>query len=90
MINNAKTVQKILAIQQSMSTMEHIVQQVQDMEDVVGPSNPPVNDEVHDSNDDGIAIEISSAPIFGLDEENLDDIQQPPTSNDFIMVVDYE
>ena len=85
MINNVKTAHDILAIQLCISTMENIFQQVEDMADVAGPSKPPPNDEAHDSNEDGTFI---SAPMFGLDDDNLDDVQKPPPSEDFIMVVD--
>lgn len=55
--------------------MEDNVQKVHEMENVIGTSKPPPNEEAHDSNDDGTIIEISSAPMFGLDDDNLDDIQ---------------
>lgn len=74
MINNAKIVHDILAIQQWMSKMENIVQQVQDIEDVVGPSKPPPNEAAHDLNNDGTTIKIIFAPMFSLDDNNLDDI----------------
>lgn len=70
--------------------MELIVQQSHNMENVFGPSNLPQNDEVHDSNNDRTAIKISSAPMFGLDDYNFDDVQQPLPSADFIMVLDDE
>mgnify|MGYP001546599085 CR=1 FL=1 len=60
------------------------------MENVVGTSKPPTTDEAHDSNEDGTAIEINSTPMFGLNDDNLDDVQQLPPSNDFIMIVDDE
>ena len=55
--------------------MDNIVQKIQDVENVVCTSKPPPNDDAHDSNIEGTAIEISSAPIFGLDYDNLEDIQ---------------
>lgn len=61
------------------------------MEDDVGASNPPpTNAEVHDLSEGGTEIEISSEPVFGLDDENNDEVQQPFPSNDFIMVLDDE
>lgn len=60
------------------------------MENVVGTSKPPQNEEPHDSNDDGVAIEINSTLMFGLDDDNPDDVQQLPPSDNFIMVVDDE
>lgn len=88
MFNNAKTVHDILAIQQWMSSMELTIQKAKNTENMVDHSNPPQNDEAHDSNDEGTAIEISLAPMFHLDDDNLDDIQQPIPSDDFIMVID--
>ena len=54
------------------------------------PFQSPINDEAHDSNDEGTTIEISSAPLLGLDDDNIDDVEQPLRSNDFIMVIDDE
>lgn len=67
------------------------MQKVQDMENVAGTSKPlPPNTEDHDSNEDGTAIEIISAPTFGIDENNNNEVQQPLPSDDFIMVLDDE
>ena len=73
-----------------MSTVEDTVQKVHEMENVVGTSKPPPNEEAHDSNDDETEIKMSLAPMLGLDGDNLDDIQKPPPSYDFIMVNDDE
>lgn len=45
------------------------------MENVAGPSKPLPNNEVHDSNEDDTAIEISSAPTIGLDENSIDEVK---------------
>lgn len=58
-----------------MSDIENTVHKAQEMENIVGPSNPPPNNEARYSNEDGTAIEISFAPMFGLDDNNLDDVQ---------------
>ena len=73
-INNAKTIHDIFAIQQWMTTMEETVQQVHNMEDVVGPSKPLPNEEAYDSNEDGTTIEISSDSMFGIDDDKYDDV----------------
>lgn len=70
--------------------MENAVQKVQEMENVVGPSMPPPKNEVQDSNDDETTIETNSALTFGLDENNVDEVQQPLPSDDFIMFLDDE
>lgn len=56
----------------------------------VGPSNPPSTGEAQDSNVDGTAIEISSSPMFGLDDIDLENGRQPPHSDEFLMVFDEE
>ena len=76
-INNAKTVHDILSIQQWMSTMGETVLNAHQLEKIVGTSKPSPNVEDHNSNEEEISIEISSTPMFGLDEDNFDDIQQP-------------
>ena len=48
--------------------MDNIILKVNEMENVVGTSKPPSNEEARDSNDDGTVIEINSAPMFGLDD----------------------
>lgn len=45
------------------------------MENAAAPSKPPPNNKVHESNEDGTAIDISSAPTFGLDENTNDEVQ---------------
>lgn len=70
--------------------METIVQKDQNLQDGAGPSKPPPTNENHDSNDDGTAVEISSGTMFGLDDIDLDDVQQPPNSEEFLMVFDNE
>lgn len=86
-ISNAKTVHDILSIHQYMSTMEATVQNSHQLDNVVGTSKPLLNEEDHDSNNDETTIEISSAPMFGLDEHNFEDVQQTLPSDDFIMVL---
>lgn len=75
MINIAKSVHDIMAIQQWMDTMEDTIQQAQNLEAGVGPSKPPPNVEDHDSDEECTAIKRSSAPMFSIDNENNDDIQ---------------
>ena len=70
--------------------MEATVQNAHQLENIVDTSKFPPNAEDHDSNDDESAIEISSTPMFGLDEENFDDVQQPLPLDDFIIVLDDE
>ena len=89
-MKNAKMIHDILSIQQRMSTMQATVQTTHQMENVVGTTKSPPNDEDHDSNNEGTTIEISSTPMFGLDDDNFEDVQQPPLSDEFIMVIDDE
>lgn len=86
-INNAKPVHGILSIQQWMSSMVANVQTAHQLENDVGPSNPPPNVEDHNSNEEEIAIEISSAHMFGFDEDKFDDVKQPLPSDDFTMIM---
>lgn len=88
--NKVKTVHDFLLIHQWMPEMEKSVQIVQGMENIVGHSQPLPNTEAHDSNEDGTTIEISSAPTFGLDDNNVDEAQQPLPSDDFITVLEDE
>lgn len=74
MINNAKTVNDNLTIQKWMSQVEATVQQAQVMQAGVGPSKPPQNEEAQDSNNDSTTIEIISVPMFGFDEEDMEDL----------------
>ena len=89
-INNAKTIHDILSVQQRISTMGETIQKAQRMENLVGASKPPLTVEIHESNDDGIIIEISSGPMFGFDDIDLDDVQQPPQSEEVMMVFEDE
>lgn len=90
MINNAKTIHDIMVIQQWVNAMERSILQAHNLENVVGPLNPPQHGEAYDSKDEGTTIKIRSAPMFGLDDDNPEDVQQPPLSNDFIIVLDDE
>ena len=69
-----------------MSKIEATVQHAHVQIGGVSPSNPPPTLETHDSNVDGSAIEINSRPMFGLDDIELEDVQQPPHSGEFLMV----
>lgn len=70
--------------------METTVQQAQNLQGGAGPSKFPPSEEIHDSNDDGTIVEISSGPISGLDDIDLDDVQHPPISDEFLMVFEDE
>lgn len=50
-------------------------------------SNTPTA-ENHDSKDDGTAIEINSGTMFGLDDLDVNEIDQPVQSDDFMMIFD--
>lgn len=70
--------------------METTFQHAQCLEGGAGPSKPPKHNACHDSNNDGTTMEISSGPILGFDDIDLDDVQQPPNSDEFLMVFDDE
>lgn len=70
--------------------MEATVQQAQTLHDDVGPSQPPPTNEVQGSNEDGTTIEISSELVFGLDDLDIDEIDQPVNSDDFMLIFDDE
>ena len=70
--------------------MEATIQQAQNFQGGVSPSKPPPIVEVHDSNDDGTAVEISSGLVFGLHEFDLEGVQQPPNSDEFLIAFDDE
>ena len=70
--------------------MEATIQQDQNLQGGDGPSKPPPTAETHDSNDDGTAVEINSGPMFGLDDTDLDDVQQLPSSDEFLVVFNDE
>ena len=69
--------------------MEVKMQQAQTLQGGAGPSQPP-NAENHDSNGDGTAIDISSSLMFGLDDLDIDERDQPAHSDDFVMIFDEE
>lgn len=64
-INNAKIVATILKVQNWMDKMAETIRNAQSVQDTVGPSKPPP---IHDSQEDGTVIDVSSAPTFGFDD----------------------
>ena len=62
------------------------MQQAQNLQDGAGPSQPPPNAENPDSNADGAAIEINSSLMFGLDDLDVDEIDQPAHLDDCVMI----
>ena len=81
----AKTIHDILQIHEWMSKMESTIQQAQNLQSDAGPSKPPPTAEIHDSID-GTAVEINLGPVFGLDNFDLEDVQQPLNYEEFLMV----
>lgn len=74
-----------------MSNMEQTIHRVQAIEANSGGSKPLITCiEVHDSNEYGTKTMISSELVFGLDDENVDELQQPRPSDDFKMVLNDE
>lgn len=61
------------------------------MENNTGGSKPPLTKtEAHDCNEGGTKIKIIFEPLFGLDDEYFDEVQQPLPSDNFIIVLDDE
>ena len=46
------------------------------------PSKPPPTPTARDSQDEGTPIEVSSAPTFGFDDFDLNEVNQPNPSDD--------
>ena len=61
-------------IQDWMSQIEATMQHAKFMEGGAALSKPPPITNDHESNDDETAVEISSGPMFGLDDIDLDDV----------------
>ena len=55
-----------------------------------GPLKSPPTPNVRDSQHDGTAIEVSSAPRFGLDDFDINEVNQPTPSDDDLMIFDEE
>ena len=87
--SNAKIVQDLLQIQDWMSRMEATVQNAQNIHGI-GSSKPPPTAKTQGSNEDGTAIKIISGPMFGLDDLNVNEIDYPPHSYDFMVIFDGE
>lgn len=89
-INNANTVATILNVQDWMTLMAETIRNAQSIPDHEGPSKPPPTSVVHESQDDGTAIEVSSGPTFGFDDLDMNEANQPEQSDDTMMIFDEE
>ncbi|KAL7589609.1 hypothetical protein Lser_V15G41252 [Lactuca serriola] len=87
-INNANTAANILKIQDWMSAMETNIQQTQqiaaDQHDHQAPRSPTVAG----SQDEEPEIEVSTAPIFGIDDDEPQEVNKPSPSDDDLMMFD--
>ena len=55
-----------------------------------GPSNPLPASKIQESQEEGTTIEVSSAPTFGFDYFDLNEVNQPNPSDDDLMMFDEE
>ncbi|XP_023768538.1 uncharacterized protein LOC111917106 [Lactuca sativa] len=89
-INNANTVATILKVQNWMGEMAEIIHKAQSNPDGVGSSRTPPTTADNNSQEDGTAIEVSSAPTFGFDDFDMNEVNQPEQSDDVMMIFDEE
>lgn len=69
--------------------MEAMVDNAQNLHNV-GSFKPPHTIVAHGSNEDDTATEICSGPIFGLDDLEVDEVNQLVCSDDIMMIFDEE
>ena len=87
-INNAYTVSGILHIQDWMSQMADSLLKAQAASAAQHTSQVPPTTVLETSQDEGPEIAISSAPTFGLDDDEVQEVNKPSPSDDDLMMFD--
>ena len=90
-INNANTISTFCKVHALMDNMADTIRKAQEVTADQTPSKPPPSTIAKDSQDVGTEIEVSSAPTFGFDDVDLQEVNQPiPSDDDLMMFVEEE